>query len=66
MLIPLPQQLMAQGQVASRLIRGSNFQIAVGYEYQHVDLEDLNRLTTASGFPELSENCKLSGAEHFK
>ncbi|MBC5991869.1 hypothetical protein [Pontibacter cellulosilyticus] len=52
----LPQQLLAQGQVASRLIRGSNFQIGVGYEYQRVDLENLNRTITSSGFPELSES----------
>lgn len=50
------QQMMAQGRVANRLIRGSNYQVAIGYEYQRVDLEDLNKSLTASDFPELSEN----------
>ncbi|WP_439882124.1 hypothetical protein ACSX1A_02965 [Pontibacter sp. MBLB2868] len=52
----LPFQIMAQGQVANRLIRGSNFQITVGYNYQRVDLGDLNKAISASGLPELSEN----------
>ncbi|MFD2513293.1 hypothetical protein ACFSRY_05400 [Pontibacter locisalis] len=48
--------VIAQGQVATRLIRGSNFQIGVGYEYQRMDFENLNSSLTSSGFPELSES----------
>ncbi|GAB3200969.1 hypothetical protein ABID22_003131 [Pontibacter aydingkolensis] len=55
-IILLPQQLLAQGQVASRLIRGDDFQIAVGYDFHRVDFKDLNRSIRAAGFPELSED----------
>lgn len=55
-LFAVPQLALAQGQVASRLIRGSNFQIGVGYYYQRVDFQDLNDATQSAGYPELSEN----------
>lgn len=56
LLMTLPLPILAQGQVANRLIRGSNFQIAVGYNFQRVNLDKMNVLIKAKGFPDISEN----------
>lgn len=55
-LATIPQLTLAQGQVASRLIRGSNFQIGVGYHYQRADFQDLNTAINSAGYPSLSES----------
>ncbi|MDX5419824.1 MAG: hypothetical protein LPK09_11460 [Hymenobacteraceae bacterium] len=59
--LALPRHLKAQGQIANRLLRGTHFQVAAGYNYQRVDLKELNRFTARYNYPELSESLHSVG-----
>ena len=57
----LTVQAVAQTSVVNRLVRGTHYQAAIGYNYQQVDFQKLNNALSAAGFPALSENLNSIG-----